>query len=72
MRQNFARVNAIGAGYYARISIFPVRRVSKRRGAKRLPTTEVQARLNLKNSERKLADMIHLNFTPDDDEVSLD
>ena len=72
MRQNFARVNAIGAGYYARISIFHVRRVSKRRGAKRLPTTEVQARLNLKNSERKLADMIHLNFTPDDDEVSLD
>ena len=71
-RVNFARTQMTGTGYSAHVEVFPVRRVSKRRGAKRKPTSEVQAKLNLKNSERMLADQIHLNFTPDDDEVSLD
>lgn len=71
-RVNFARTTMTGTGYYARINIYPVRRTSKKRGAKRKPTSEVQAVLNQKNSEKQLADEIHLNFTPDDDEVSLD
>ena len=71
-RVNFARTQMVGTGFYGRISLYPVRRVSKKRGAKRKPTSEVQAVLNRKNSERQLADEIHLNFTPDDDEVSLD
>ena len=72
MQINFARVVTTGTGYFGRIQIFPVRRTSKKRGAKRKPTTEVQARLNQKNAERELADLLHLNFTPDDDEVGLD
>ena len=71
-RVNFARTQMVGTGYYGHVSLFPVRRVSKKRGAKRKPTSEVQAVLNQKNSERMLTDQIHLNFTPDDDEVSLD
>jgi len=72
MRQNFARCSMVGTGYYARLSVFPVRRNAKKRGPRRLPTSEVQARLNLKNSEKHLADLIHLNFSPDDDEVNFD
>lgn len=71
-RINYARCQMVGTGYYGRITIFPVRRTSKKRGAKRNPTREVQAALNRKNSERLLADEILLNFTPNDDEVSLD
>ena len=72
MRINYARCVTTGTGYYGRVQIFPVRRTSKRRGAKRSPTKEVQAALNQKNAERLLADKLHLNFTPDDDEVGLD
>jgi len=72
MQINFARTVTTGAGFFGRIQIFPVRRTSKRRGAKRKPTSAIQARLNQKNAEKNLADQLHMNFTPDDDEVSLD
>lgn len=69
---NYCRVAAVTANEYARVQMFPVRRTAKKRGAKKKATSAVQAALNQKNAEKHLSDLLHLNFTPDDDEIGLD
>jgi len=51
----------------ARVHLFPVRRKAQgKRGTKNKPTSETQNKLNQKNREHKLADLLHLNFTAND------
>ena len=64
--REYVRQHVTDCGDYARVNLYPVRPVSRRRGAKRLPTSEVQARLNAQNSAHRLSDLIHTNFSPDD------
>ena len=69
---NFCRVAAVTTNEYARVNLFPVRRKSAKRGAKKKPTSAVQAKLNEERSQNHMADLLHLNFTPDDMEAGLD
>lgn len=64
--REYVRQHITDCGDYARVNLYPVRPVSRKRGAKRLPTSEVQERLNAQNSAHRLSDLIHVNFTPDD------
>lgn len=65
------RQRTVTAGEYMRVQAYPVRATSCRRGAKRLPTSEAQERMNAENARRRLTDLIHTNFTPDDAAVHL-
>ncbi len=61
------REYTVQTGEYMRVHLFPVRRkATGKRGKRNKPTSEVQQKLNARNAENKLADLIHLNFTPDD------
>lgn len=52
---------------YARAQLFPVRRkATGKRGKRNKPTRETQEKLNQKNRERMLADILHLNYTDKD------
>ena len=51
---------------YLEVDIFPVFEYQKSRGRKRKPTSEVQRRLNRRNSERKLIRLLNTNFTNKD------
>ena len=65
------RQREVIAGEYKRVQAYPVRATSSRRGAKRGPTSEAQERMNTENARRRLTDLIHTNFTPDDAAVHL-
>ena len=65
------RQREVIAGEYKRVQAYPVRATSSRRGAKRGPTSEAQERMNAENARRRLTDLIHTNFTPDDAAVHL-
>ena len=59
-------------GNYTDVEIYPVFRKggnSRRRRAK--PTSEIQARLNQKNAEKKLMRLLHTNFNGNDYELHL-
>lgn len=60
------------ANQYMRVNIFPCRTAPGKRGARRELTSEVQAKLNERNAENTLSDLIHNNFTPDDYIFDLD
>ena len=54
-------------GAYMRVHYFPVRRkASGPRGKRNKPTSETQEKLNAKNAQRRLMDLLHCNFTPSD------
>lgn len=58
-------------GDYADVSLYPVFRSQKSRGRRGKPTSEVQARLNQLNAERKLVRLLNANFTDEDVELHL-
>lgn len=60
-------------GEYMIVHCYPVRSLStkKTRQKKYRSTRSVQAKLNEKNSRRKLTGLIHTNFTPSDSVISL-
>lgn len=64
--REYVRQHITDCGEYARVNLYPVRPVSRKRGAKRLPTSDVQERLNAQNSAHRLSALIHTNFTADD------
>lgn len=64
--REYVRQRITDCGEYARVQLYPVRPVSRKRGAKRQPTSAIQERLNAQNSAHRLTDLIHTNFTPDD------
>lgn len=64
--REYVRQHITDCGDYARVNLYPVRPLSKKRGAKKAPTSEIQTKLNVKNSAHKLSDLIHVNFSPDD------
>lgn len=53
-------------GEYLEIDIFPVFDKQRGRGKRRKPTSEMQKRLNQRNSERKLIRLLNTNFTKKD------
>ena len=62
MERHYARERMFVAGSVARVNIFPVRRVSRGRGAKRMPSRACQEALNHRNSLKLRRDIIQLNF----------
>lgn len=66
MSREYNRCRTVDCGDYMRVNLYPVRPVSKKRGAKKAPSAPVQERLNAENSAHRLTDLIHANFTPDD------
>lgn len=58
-------------GEYMEVDIFPVYTNSKRRNARKKPTTEIQKHLNRKHSEGKLRRLLHTNFNQSDLFVTL-
>lgn len=64
--REYVRQHITDCGDYARVNLYPVRPSSRKRGARKNPTSEIQARLNAENSAHRLSDLIHTNFTPDD------
>lgn len=58
-------------GEYMEVDIFPVHTHSKRRNARKKPTTEIQKHLNRKHSEGKLRRLLHTNFNQSDLFVTL-
>lgn len=59
-------------GQYMEAEIFPVFEKPRARKQKFQPTSEVQELINQEHAERKLARLIHTNFTDDDFSVGLD
>ncbi|MGN1410260.1 MAG: hypothetical protein ACI4XJ_08795 [Eubacteriales bacterium] len=64
--REYVRQHITDCGDYARVNLYPVRPVSRKRGAKKMPSSNVQQKLNAQNSAHRLSDLIHCNFTPDD------
>lgn len=62
MERHYARERMFVAGSLARVNIFPVRKVTKGRGAKRVASRACQAALNHRNSLKLRKDIIQLNF----------
>ena len=69
--REYVRSRTVDCGEYVRVNNYPVRAVSKKRGAKKKPTSAAQEKLNAENAAHRLADLIHTNFTPDDLAVHL-
>lgn len=62
MVRHFARERVFVAGDLMRVNLFPVRRVGRGRGAKRMPSRACQAALNHRNSVKLRKDIVQLNF----------
>lgn len=62
MVRHFARERVFVAGDVMRVNLFPVRRVGRGRGAKRMPSRASQAALNHRNSLKLRRDIVQLNF----------
>ena len=61
------RERIVKTGDFARVHWYPVRReASGKRGKRNRESSLVQQKLNQKNRERMLADILHLNFTAQD------
>lgn len=58
-------------GNYLEINVFPVFPVARKRGRRRKPTSEVQAKLNEHNAEQKLIRILNANFCSEDIEIHL-
>ncbi len=58
-------------GEYLDVNIFPTYKTATQRKRRSQPTSEVQAKLNQRHREEKLARLFHANFTPDDCEIHL-
>lgn len=63
MVKHYARERVFTAGDVARVNIYPVRKVARSRGAKRLPSRACQEALNKRNSKKRFQDIVHLTFT---------
>lgn len=57
---------------YRRINIYVERPCGRGRGRKCRPTSDAQQRLNRRNAETRLSDLLHNNFSRDDFAVRLD
>ena len=68
--RDYIRCRIIGGGDYIRVNDYPVRPISKKRGARKNPTSDTQQKLNAENSAHRLIDLLHWNFCPDD--ISVD
>ena len=68
------REMTVDAGDVRRAHIFPTRKLphSRKRGARRAPTSSAQARLNADRAANRLADMLNLNFDDGGFKVGLD
>lgn len=64
--RTFVRESVYVCGDYIDGDIFPVFQPAGKRRCKCGPTSEVQERLNQRNAEKKLARLVHANFTGDD------
>ena len=62
MIKHYARERMFVAGSVARVNIFPVRKVGRGRGAKRMPSRPCQEALNHRNSLKLRKDIVQLNF----------
>ncbi len=71
MAQAYREVKTI-TGNFARVHIFPVRAYQYGRKKKHKPTGAAMAKLNREMRARRLADLIHLNFTKKDLQLKLD
>lgn len=59
---NLIRENRYIGGPMLDVDIFTVKKTARQRKARSKPTSETQAKLNQKNSEKKLRRILHLNF----------
>lgn len=64
--RHFNREEVYLCGDYIDAEIYPVYQPAGKRRSKCRPTSEIQARLNQKNAEKKLTRIIHMNFTEED------
>ena len=64
--RTFNRESVYVCGDYMDGSIYPVYQQAGKRRKKCRPTSAIQQRLNQRNAERKLARIVHNNFTGDD------
>lgn len=62
----FIRQTVYVCGDYMDADIYPVFQAPGKRRKKCRPTSEIQAKLNQKNAERKVTRLVHLNFTKKD------
>lgn len=62
----------VDSGDYKRVNIFPVRRSAHgKRGKRNKPSSEIQSKLNEKNSINHYVELIQENFTPNDFDFDL-
>jgi len=64
--KTFNREQVYVCGEYMDADIYPVFQKPGARRKRCKPTSEIQAKLNQKNAERKLTRLVHNNFTSDD------
>ena len=63
MRQNKIRELRVETGDYMRVSQVPIRRTgSKKRGRRFAPTSKAQEKINQRNAEYRLQELLQLNF----------
>lgn len=62
MIRHYARERVFEAGDVMRVNLFPVRKVGRGRGAKRMPSRACQVALNHRNSVRLRQEIVQLNF----------
>jgi hypothetical protein len=58
-------------GDYLEVDVYPVYKTAKQRNRQAKPTSEVQEKLNQRNSERELIRVLNANFTREDLEIHL-
>lgn len=64
--RTFNRESVYVCGDYMDGDIYPVFQPAGKRRAKCRPTSEIQERLNQRNSEKRLTRLVHANFGPED------
>lgn len=69
--RTFIRERVHVCGEYMVTEIYPVFQAPGKRRKKCRPTSEVQAKINQRNAEKRIVRLVHANFTPKDLEVGL-
>ena len=69
--RSFIRERVHVCGEYMDTEIYPVFQAPGKRRKKCRPTSEVQARINQRNAEKRIVRLVHANFTKRDLEVGL-
>ncbi len=62
----FIRESVYICGNYMDADIYPVFQPAGKRRKRCNPTSEIQAKLNQRNAEKKITRLVHMNFTEDD------